>query len=146
MSVPFQRGENWQPTEQWSHANRGTGLTRCGRCSQVWWQSGNYTSHCGQCCRTFTSLMAFDTHHEIVDGRLVCHDPETMLDGEGRLRFVFIDGGYHLGETSPGYWAHVPVDERVAPVGTPELPSSVSTAPMGNQGQFPIDDSMDGAA
>ena len=111
---PFERNPDAPLREVWSHKNGGTGLTRCGRCRLVWWQSGNQTSHCGQCCRTFTSLAGFDVHHEIVDGRLVCHDPATMLDENGRLRFA-LRLGTHYGETAPGYWATVPSLERVAP-------------------------------
>lgn len=101
--VPFQPGETWNTKEVWAHRNQGAGLTRCGRCRGVFWQSGNQTSHCGSCCRTFTSLAAFDAHFEHIAELVLCNDPITLLNANGDSRFELVTG-YHLGETVVGYW------------------------------------------
>jgi hypothetical protein len=50
-----------------------TGLPNsCGRCGNHW--SGNTTSHCGACHRTFTAPSAFDRHRR--GG--ACLDPATV--------------------------------------------------------------------
>jgi hypothetical protein len=111
----FVRNPDAPPREVWSYANQGTGLTRHGKCSLVWWQSGNYTSHCAGCCRTFTSLAGFDAHQELdTTGRVVCHDPAGIVDDQGRLRFGF-ERGHHYGETAPGYWTALPASTRTLP-------------------------------
>ena len=116
---PFERDPDKPETERWSHANGGSGLTRCGGCTDIWWQSGNYTSHCGMCHRTFTSLAGFDAHHTHDGDRLICLDPGEMLDSLGRVRFG-IAIGHHHGETVSGYWELLSADARepLRPVST----------------------------
>ena len=110
----FERGPNWQPREIWSH-NRGgrSGLVRCGGCRQVWWQSGEYTSHCSGCHLTFTGLAAFDTHHRAVDNAkgFKCADPATMVDDDSSPRFETVSDD-HYGATVTRLWRLIDLQHR----------------------------------
>jgi hypothetical protein len=101
----FERGPDWTPTEQWSHVNGGTGLTRHGRCGLIWWQSGNYTSHCPRCCRTFTSLRGFDDHWRADDSPrgFDCADPAELRHRDGRPMFELVHH-HRYGATITEYW------------------------------------------
>ena len=125
---PFQRGPDWQPREIWGYANRGTGLTRCGGCDGIWWQSGEYTSHCTGCHRTFTSLGGFDAHHREADCRrgFVCADPATLTREDGRPMFELIDKP-RFGATIAAYWRVTGSDTA------PLVPTTVETAPNGSE-------------
>ena len=90
---------------RWSYANGGgTGLVRHGACGLIWWQSGNYTSHCPVCHRTFTSLRGFDTHQRLdTRGRITCNDPSLMKDTCNRDVYTVVLGT-HKGETVDAYF------------------------------------------
>jgi hypothetical protein len=56
----------------------------CGTCHS-WW-TGQLTSHCSGCHRTFTGLTAFDAHRDgnHANGTRHCVDPATLTDSKGQ--------------------------------------------------------------
>lgn len=78
-----------------------------GACGKRWKQSGNRTSHCGGCHRTFASLALFDWHQTLgPDGRAICRDPS---EGK-RLR----DGSVQHLDMRAGIWTDPTSAERLA--------------------------------
>ena len=48
-----------------------------GKCGKRW--NGLTTCHCGGCCRTFTTLTAFDKHRQGLHTKVrYCADPESV--------------------------------------------------------------------
>lgn len=59
-----------------------SGVTHCKTCHATW-RVGTKFIHCVRCHRTFTTPGVLDGHQR--DGR--CHDPETIVDGNGNRIF-----------------------------------------------------------
>jgi hypothetical protein len=73
-----------------------------GACGKRWKQSGNRTSHCGACHRTFASLALFDWHQTLGDGgRVICRDPaEGKPTRDGSVILLDMVGGIWSDPTS----------------------------------------------
>lgn len=50
----------------------------CAGCGGIWHQKGNRSGHCSNCHETFGSLSAFDRHQRMIEGKVVCFDPESV--------------------------------------------------------------------
>lgn len=94
----------------WYRPSRGSGLVRHGACGKVWWQSGEYTSHCGSSCHeTFSSLQGFDAHR--AGGS--CAHPSDITDDDGRRVFSSKPAA-RPGETIGQLWTWLPPNLRPA--------------------------------
>lgn len=67
---------------------------------------GETGGHCGNCCRSFRGLGAFDMHLARRDdgsGRSDCIEPSEAVDGKGNPRPFWIDrlGIWHHGDRRP---------------------------------------------
>lgn len=67
--------------------------------------AGLATRHCAGCCRTFTSISAFDLHQRIEDGRVVCSDPAEVTKRDGTHLMAVIR---HTRTGSPVWGRNVP--------------------------------------
>jgi hypothetical protein len=59
------------------------------------------TGHCGNCCRTFYGLAAFDQHQSVTDGSVRCSDPSAdtvTAKGEPKPWWLDDKDRWHYGE------------------------------------------------
>lgn len=62
-------------------------ITTDPRCSKRY-RANDTDGHCTNCHRTFAGETAFTKHQRLVDGELVCEDPEnTVWSRSGELKF-----------------------------------------------------------
>jgi len=52
--------------------------------------------HCAGCCRSFTSLEAFDRHQRIDAGGLTCLDPATLRRQDGKALYFPLAGKWQV--------------------------------------------------
>jgi len=56
---------------------------RCGKVSRA----NDRDGHCTKCHRTWVGEYAFTSHQHLVDGNLICDDPETTTKPNGDRKF-----------------------------------------------------------
>lgn len=103
------------------HGWYGPGFTgeHCRDCHRSW--TGLAECHCAGCHHHFGSDSAFDTHQ--VGDNSICHDPATMTDKHGVLRFKAVQrasGRVWVGNSArPDLASFAPGPQCSKPLGDP---------------------------
>lgn len=118
-------------------------ITHCRDCHRTW--SSLRQAHCRgrnhqgrRCCEHFASATGSDYHQATGEAeQVLCLPPATVLDSEGRPRYVAVRGVWHLSRHRDGAPAEPRADGESsvsAPVTEPEPPEHDSPTTRDSKG------------